>query len=661
MTERASFYDPLSAARWTIVPALLLVAGCTASTKESDPSSADSAGSNAAKATDADAAFVLGDLIEPYDAPATLEELEATGVEWVDSPVVDTLQLLREQKKSEPALVSVEEALDMKNDSDEANQKILSALSVLAPEDGSGVDFETTLNRTIQQDLRAMNPLLASSVSESQLSTLTAFGLFTYDWEMNPYASSDTVASWQTSKDGLYDKVVIRDDLVWSDGKPITAHDIEFSYRVLMSSQVPVPAQRQGLDQFHMIKAYDDHTLVYFHKQALPINVWNLNFFVIPKHLYADSIAEDPTLRKSDYHAKLERKPVYGGPYELVKRQRGTEILVRRRESWYLHEGKQVRDKPYFAQVRHRVIEDINTQLLALKSGDVDEALIGTEQWLTQTSDDDFYRVNTKVRGSEWTSFHVCWNLKSPLFEDVQVRRALAMVIDYGEMLDDLCYGLYPQSRGLFHEESWMFPDDPAPLYKQNLDEAEDLLDAAGWDDSDGDGVRDKEIRGRLVPFEFSLIVSNKPDRIAICNLFRENLESIGILCNVAPLEAAVLQERNFKKNFEATMSGWGAGADPYTVKNIYGTGEDRNYGGYSNTEVDRLFDEAEKEFDREKRAVLYGEIHNLIFDDQPYLFLYTRSSFYGFNKRLRGYRFSPRGPFSYGPGLGSVWVPADN
>jgi peptide/nickel transport system substrate-binding protein len=126
------------------------------------------------------------------------------------------------------------------------------------------------------------------------------------------------------------------------------------------------------------------------------------------------------------------------------------------------------------------------------------------------------------------------------------------------------------------------------------------------------------------------------------------------------PLEAAVFQPRVFEKKFQAQMAGWGAGADPYTSKNIFATGEDRNYGNYSNKEVDRLFDEGEREFDRAKRAEVYGKISNLIYEDQPYLFLYDWSSFFAFNKSLRGYRFSPRGPFSYGPGFSSLWMPAE-
>jgi peptide/nickel transport system substrate-binding protein len=234
----------------------------------------------------------------------------------------------------------------------------------------------------------------------------------------------------------------------------------------------------------------------------------------------------------------------------------------------------------------------------------------------------------------------------------------MAYAMNYDEMLNDLCYGLYDPCTGIWNPGAWMYPKDPAGPFRQDLDKAEDLLDEAGWVDSDFDGVRDKEINGRRVPFEFSLLVSNKPDRIAICNLFRENLESIGIICNIAPLEAAVLLERLYEKNFEAHFSGWSTGADPSTVRNIFGTGQERNYGSYSNPEVDRLLREAMQVFDRDQQAALYAQVHELIYADQPYLFLYNKHSLYGFNKKLRGYRFSPRGPFHYSPGVDSIWSP---
>ena len=598
--------------------------------------------------------FELGNLIDSF-TPPSLEEINASA-DWQDQPVVDSLARLRETKQNEPPLVSVDEALALKNDSSEANEKILSALSQVAPESGEGIDYDARIQRGLPMDVVTTNALLQSSMAEQEILSLIGFGLFSFDWNMKPFAAADTVVSWQTSADRMMDKVVLRDDVFWSDGTPITAHDVMFSFKAIMTEQVPVPAVRQGTDKLRWIEAYDDRTLVYFQKQAAATNVWNLNFPVIPKHIYEKSISDDPTLKTSEYHVKQEKNPVVGGPYRLTKWERAREIVLERREDYYLVDGKQVRDKPYFKEIRFSIVEDQTTRLLALKSGDLHESELGAEQWSTQTDSSDFYEINTKVRGPEWTFFYFGWNLRDPLFADAQVRRALAHVMNYEEMLEDLNYGLYPQCRGIYAADSWMFPEDAAGVYSQDLDKAEDMLDAAGWDDSNGDGIRDKRINGRLVPFEFQLLVSNKPDRIAICRLFAEDLDNIGISCTVRPLEAATLQERMMDKNYQAAMSGWGAGADPYTNENIFGTGEERNYGSYSNKKVDELFEIGLVEFDRAKRAKIYGEVHKLIFEDQPYLFLYNRSSFYGFRKNLRGYRFSPRGPFHYGPGFGSIW-----
>src|SRR3954447_3294651 len=664
--------------RWAILPtflALLILPSCRSSERSASDSkkqTADSSASSSASATtsapketasapEANAAeskpFKLGDLIEPF-TPPPLAELDKTA-QWSESPVVDAMERLREAKKKEPPLVTVQQALALKNDSPEANRKILSALSVLAAADGNGVNWDATMNRALIADLSSINPILANGISEFEISGLVSFNLFGFDWNMTPFALKEFVKSWQTSKDTLYDKVVMRDDLTWSDGKPITARDVAFSFKLIKTSAVPIPAVRSSVEELKWIEAYDDHTLVYFHKQAAPTNIWDENFPVVPQHIYEKSAPEDPTLRSSAMHRNLEVHPVTGGPYEVARWDRGQGILLKRRESYYMHNGNQVRDKPAFAQMRFRVIEDANTRLLALKSGDIDEGELETEQWQTQATTDDYYRANTKVYGPEWLYMYIGWNMdkkKVPFFDDVRVRQAMAYAFNDKQMLNDLCYGLYEQCTGIFSPDAWMYPKGGVKVIHQDLDKAEDLLDKAGWVDSDNDGIRDKVVDGKKRKFEFTLIVSNKPDRIAICNLLRENLESIGVICNVRPLEAAVFQERIYKKNYEAEMSGWGTGTDPYLEKNIFGSGEERNFGSYSNPKVDELFKKGMQEFDHAKRAEIYAQVHKTIYEDQPCLFLYNRSSLYGFSKKLRGYRFSPRGPFHYNPGIDSIW-----
>ena len=596
--------------------------------------------------------FVLGDLLEPF-TPPSWEELQK--VEWIDQPVLDSLELLRERQAQETPLATVEEALALRNTSPEANAKILSALGRL-PASPDEVDWDATIYRHTAADVKSTNPLMIDSTIEFDVTGLTSFGLFSFDWNFRPFAAKDAVVSWQTSKDRMMDKVVMRRDLTWSDGRPITAHDVVFSFKVIMSDQVPIPAVRSGTDQLRWVEAYDDYTLVFFHKHPLATNVWNLNFPVIPRHIYEKSIYEDPTLQDSEYHRKYEEQPISGGPYKIVRRVRGSEIVLQRREDYYMFQGKQVRDKPFFREIRFRVLPDPAGSLMALIRGDIEEMVLTPEQWTTQTDSPDFYRLNTKVYATEWTYFYFCWNTQTPFFNDRRVRLAMSYAFNYREMFDKLLYGLAEPCNGIFHPSSPWAPKPPLPFFEQDLDKAEELLDEAGWVDSDGDGIRDKIIDGRRVRFEFTLLTANIPLRIAIANLMRESLDRIGIICHVRPLEFTVLQERTRTGDFHAFHGGWGTGADPDTAENIWKTGEMRNFGRYSNPEVDRLFELGKREFDPQRRAEIYQRIHRLLYEDQPYTWLYFRPAMYAFNKKLRGYTFSPRGPYHFGPGFGSIY-----
>lgn len=645
MTQRISFI--------AVVLCLAVLAGCRKSNPVT-PAPTPGGDSNTTAADPSAGEVTEEVLLEPFDPP-TLEELEAA-VTWVDQRVVDTLELRREVEENDKPLVSVEEALRLHNDSAVANKKILSALGRL-PYGDDQVDLNATLVRRLNGDVKSMNPLMSSSVSESEVNGMTSFGVFGFDWEMKPLAAASVTVSWQTSSDGMYDKVVLRDDLTWSDGKPITAHDVVFSFQTIMDPRVPVPAVRSGTDELRWIEAYDDQTLVYFHKKPSPTNVWNLNFPVIPKHIYEESVKEDPTMANSDYHIKLEQNPVCGGPYIVASRIQGQEVVLRRRDDWFKKDGKLVRPLSHFKEIRCRSIEDPNTALLALRAGEIEETVLLPEQWITeQTNNDAFYEKNTKATGTEWVSFHFLWNCDTPYFSDKRVRQAMSYTFDHDEMLNKLYYGLYDAAMGPFHPSAWMAPKEGLKPYKQDLDKAEDLLDQAGWLDSDGDGIRDKTIGGKKINFEFTILCSTASDRIRVCELLKQNLDQIGVICNVKPTEFTVLMQLETDHRFHAVMGGWGTGTDPDTSINIFATGENRNYGVYSNKQVDGLFQEGRKELDPVKRAAVYAKIHEILYEEQVYTWLFWRNSFYGFNKSLRGYKFSPRGPYTYGPGLDSLW-----
>lgn len=450
---------------WLLLAAALgLFAGCTSSSEDKQPDRAAAYGSKSPGGEKSDSgksdksetgvAEKPEVLLEPFDPPS-LAELDAKA-EWEDQPVLDGTVLLKSKQAGETPLVTVQEALALKNTSPEANSKILSASGRL-PADDSQVNWEATINRHMGADVKSTNPIMFGAAVEGDVNGLTGYGLFSFDWEMKPFAAKETVASWQTSKDRLYDKVVLRDDCTWSDGKPITAHDVAFSFKTIMDPRVPIPAVRSGTDKLRWVEAYDDWTVVFFHKEALATNVWNINFPVIPKHVYEPLIKQDPTLQDSPEVVQYENKPISGGPYVLTSRKRGQEIVVERREDWYLVNGKQVRDKPFFKTIRFRIIEDSNTALLAIKAAEIDEMMLTPEQWSTRTDSQDFYDRNTKSSGVEWVFAYFAWNQKdNPFFADVRVRKAMSYAFDYQEMLDKLFYGVYQPCNGIFYPTAWM-------------------------------------------------------------------------------------------------------------------------------------------------------------------------------------------------------------
>ncbi len=633
---------------------LLAIPGCGSS--ELDPSQDSATAQQDASDDAAPADEELPEtLLEPFDPPP-LEEIEATA-EWIDQRVDEGVEFLRGLQSQEQPLVTAAEALALKNDSPENNQKILSTLGRL-PDSDADVDWDTSIIRHIGADQKSTNPLMINSGIEMEILALTGIQLMGYDRNFEPYCDQRFANSWQTSADHLIDKIVLRDDLTWSDGTPLTAHDVAFTFQTIMNPRVPVPALRSAVSKLRWVHAYDDQTIVFFLKEPTAAWAESLQFPILPKHIYEKSLDDDYTLQNSEYHIKYENAPVTCGPYRYVKRTRGQEIVLERREEFFMQNGKQIRPKPYAKEIRLRVITEPNTRLLALKAGEVEEASLSAEQWVTQTNGDDFYEKNTKATGLEWVEFHFEWNCESRFFSDVRVRKAMSFAFDYDEMLDKIFYGLYEPSTGVFHHTGWMASSKPKP-YKQDLDKAEELLDAAGWTDSDGDGIRDKVIDGKKVNFEFTILTFQTPTARKIATLLKDNLDQIGVICNVKPTEFTVKSQLAIDHKFDASMSGWGTGTDPSTLENIFKTGEGRNHGLYSNARVDELFDIAATEFDREKRAALYAEIHEILYEEQPNTWLYYRPSFYGFNKRLRGYNFSPRGPYGVEPGFQSMWVPS--
>jgi peptide/nickel transport system substrate-binding protein len=200
-------------------------------------------------------------------------------------------------------------------------------------------------------------------------------------------------------------------------------------------------------------------------------------------------------------------------------------------------------------------------------------------------------------------------------------------------------------------------------LLDYDLEKAKALLDAAGWLVDPDDGWRYKDIDGKKVLFDFTLLTpQSSPTAPQIAAILQEDLKRIGIRMDTRTLEWSAFIDKVRKHEFQAETAKWGTGTDPDLGWNLWRTEQyetGRNYVGYSNPRIDELFEQGRREFDLEKRKKIYQEIHKTLYDDQPYTWIYNRPVLAAINKRIGGVTFSPRGIYGFYPSFYKWWMPA--
>ena len=243
---------------------------------------------------------------------------------------------------------------------------------------------------------------------------------------------------------------------------------------------------------------------------------------------------------------------------------------------------------------------------------------------------------------------YIGWNEARPLFNSAKVRQALTMAIDRERIIRQNLNGMAIQTTGTFFPLSPSYDTSLKP-YPFDLDLALQLLHEEGWYDSDGDGVLDKLIDGKRVPFRFTLTYFVKnPTTKSICNYIATTLKEIGIDCNPNGVDMADLSAVFENKDFDSLFLGWALGAPPEDPKQIWHSSGAKERGssnaiGFANAEVDRIIDQLDYEHDPKKRIELYHRFNAIIYEEAPYTFLYT-----------------PKIALIYRDYLQNVFIPAD-
>jgi peptide/nickel transport system substrate-binding protein len=224
---------------------------------------------------------------------------------------------------------------------------------------------------------------------------------------------------------------------------------------------------------------------------------------------------------------------------------------------------------------------------------------------------------------------YIGWNQKKPFFKNKKVRQALSLAIDTKRLIQQNLNGQGVQISGPFFYFSSAY-DASLPPYPYDPDQAKRMLAEAGWIDSDGDGIIDKEIDGKRVPFRFSLTyyVKNPVSRANV-ELVSTLLRQIGIDCVLNGVDLADLSASIDDKSFDAYYLAWQLTPPPEDPEQVWHS-QGANVKGSSNTiafanpEADKIIELLKYEANPEERTKLYHRFDALIYDEAPYAFLYT-------------------------------------
>ena len=466
-------------------------------------------------------------------------------------------------------------------------------------------------------DASTLLPPLAMDSSSAGIIGLIYNGLVKYDGDLN--LVGDLAESWDISPDGLTITFHLRHGVKWQDGAPFTAKDVLFTYKVMVDPKTPTAYSGDYL-QVKKAEAPDDYTFRVTYPQPFAPALGSWGLAIMPRHLL-----EGQDITKSP----LGRHPIGTGPYVFKEWKTGQMIALSYNPNYF--EGR-----VYLNGFLYRVIPDLATMFLELKSGNIDRMGLTPLQYTRQTAYPKFDRMYKKYRYMPFSYIYLGYNLRDPRFADRRVRQALTYAINKKEIIDGVLMGLGEEAYGPYKPGTWYYNPN-VPKFSYDPAKAKALLAEAGWTPN-AEGRLTKDGR----PFEFTILTNQGNDiRVRTAEIIQRRLHDIGIQVKIRTIEwASFLKQFIEKGRFEAVLLGWNTGLDPDQF-DIWSSTKTQpgqlNFTGYKNPEVDRLLTEGRHTFDREKRRQAYFKFQEILAEDQPYTFLFVPDALPAISRRFHG------------------------
>lgn len=494
-----------------------------------------------------------------------------------------------------------------------------------------------------------LTPFVSSDVYQTWIQNQTMESLayvdpYTLEWMPR------LARGWTISDDGLEMTFKLRRNINFSDGTPITADDVVFTYDWIRNPEVRADRTRSYLGALEKVEKIDDETVRFtFNKPYFQNFAYaaGSDVPILPKHFYEN-------FTPTEFNEAVGLL-MGSGPYMLERTPRlDAEGNLDDSTSWTPGDGVTlIRNPRYwgtpatFDRIVFTEIESEDTEAVRLRNQEQDLFRATPELYTEMTSDPQLMsylqdqKHDSPFKGYTYTAWNQVRHMdgqtpEATKFADKRVRRAMTMLLDRAQMNKEIFGGLYDIASGPFYPRGPQHNPDVEP-WPYDPERALELLEEAGWQDRDGDGVLENS-RGE--PFEFTLTYpGGSPVYEKIVLFMRDNFKRGKINMKAERLDWPVLVSRLTAKDFDAIILGWSGTpeSDPYQIfhsSQIEGEGDNRI--SYRSEALDNTIEEARRTMEVDERMKLWQEIHAILHEDQPYTFMFFRPNLYLFNKRIK-------------------------
>lgn len=424
---------------------------------------------------------------------------------------------------------------------------------------------------------------------------------------------------WKVSDDQLTFTFEIDSRARWSDGRPMTAEDVAWTYEMIMTPEHLTGAHKVSLERFRPPTIEGPRTISFTAREVHWKNLLGLaSFHILPKHVFEGK----------DFNKIHFEFPVISGAYRPVELNEGFSVTFERATNWWMADSPRSAHTLNFDRIKYRFFGSQDDAYAAFKKKELDAfAVYASYRWVSQTQGERFDRnwiVKRKIYNHEPIGFQgFAMNMRRKPFDDLRVRKALAHLLNRERMNEVLMYNQYFLLKSYFTDLYNAEHPCRNPEFMFDPVKARALLDEAGWKVDEKSGLRMKDGQPLSITFLTRDAVADK-----FTAIYKEDLLDAGIQLKIERKDWAAWVRDMDEFNYDMTWAAWGASRwrDPEPM--WHSKEADRvsgnNITGFSDPEVDRLIEQQRTIMNLDRRDALLRDIDRRLTEAVPYILLWT-------------------------------------